>query len=189
MNLNARVQRFHLGFAKASRTTCNGLKYGNSTPRNLAWFGAAFHQECKAIEHTKHILMVDTIIYHPYPSIMPQAWLKIHVKVGDVGILLLSSHDSFEDLRTGVPLAPDIDWEKIAMKFALTGGYIKHLGLTGGGTGGEPGSSAPKMATNHQLTGMPLWARCCWPSPESWLNGKRVTVESFYESKSNQGTW
>ena len=34
--------------------------------------------------------------------------------------------------RTGVPLAPEIDWEKIAMKFALTGGYIKHLGY------GEP---------------------------------------------------
>ncbi|CAL1132542.1 unnamed protein product [Cladocopium goreaui] len=28
--------------------------------------------------------------------------------------------------QTGVPLAPDIDWEKIAMKFALTGGYIKN---------------------------------------------------------------
>ena len=26
----------------------------------------------------------------------------------------------------GVPLAPGIDWEKIAMKFALTGGYIKN---------------------------------------------------------------
>ncbi|CAE7203586.1 cdc48, partial [Symbiodinium pilosum] len=28
--------------------------------------------------------------------------------------------------KTGVPLAPGIDWEKIAMKFALTGGYIKN---------------------------------------------------------------
>ncbi|CAK9109098.1 ATP-dependent zinc metalloprotease FtsH [Durusdinium trenchii] len=28
--------------------------------------------------------------------------------------------------QTGVPLALDIDWEKIAMKFALTGGYIKN---------------------------------------------------------------
>ncbi|CAE7905496.1 cdc48 [Symbiodinium sp. KB8] len=28
--------------------------------------------------------------------------------------------------KSGVPLAPGIDWEKIAMKFALTGGYIKN---------------------------------------------------------------
>ena len=30
--------------------------------------------------------------------------------------------------QTGVPVAPEIDWEKIAMKFALTGGYIKCFG-------------------------------------------------------------
>jgi hypothetical protein len=52
--------------------------------------------------------------------------------------------------RTGVPLAPDIDWEKIAMKFALTGGYIKHLGFWWGT--GEP----PPQKWQLQLKGMPL---------------------------------
>jgi hypothetical protein len=31
----------------------------------VVWCGAEFHQECKAIEHTNHILMVDTIHIHP----------------------------------------------------------------------------------------------------------------------------
>eukprot|EP00931_Biecheleriopsis_adriatica_P045267 TRINITY_DN25949_c0_g1_i1.p1 TRINITY_DN25949_c0_g1~~TRINITY_DN25949_c0_g1_i1.p1 ORF type:complete len:1540 (-),score=362.19 TRINITY_DN25949_c0_g1_i1:18-4046(-) len=61
--------------------------------------------------------------------------------------------------QSGVPLAPGVDWEKIAMKFALTGGYIKNAIVSALLLAISRDSATPIVTEEHIVEGCAMQVR------------------------------